>query len=138
MRRESPHNIDNNVSTHTALIAYDRVLNYSGASLRRDAVDVRIVSEVRNKTFTHAGSNGSTNGIIDTQSDVGGWPQLNSEAAPVSTSGDGIPDEWKITKKLDATKAQANGRDLSTAYDNIEVYLNGLTSHITNEQNKLN
>jgi hypothetical protein len=91
---------------------------------------------VRKGSFSFPGSNGSTNGIIDTQADVAGWPELKSTAVPVSTSGDGIPDDWKAGKKLDPAKAQANGRDLSTAYDNIEVYINSLVADITGSQNK--
>jgi hypothetical protein len=136
MRKSEPHAINNAVTTHTAQMAYQRVLDYSGSSLKRDAVDVRVIDNVRKGTFSFPGSNGSTNGIIDTQSDVGGWPILNSTPAPVSTAGDGIPDEWKIAHKLDPAKSQANGRDLSTAYDNIEVYMNDLVRSITESQNK--
>ncbi|HEY9044885.1 MAG TPA: pectate lyase [Ohtaekwangia sp.] len=136
IKLSEPHPINNNVTTHSPQVAYERVLAYSGASLKRDAVDLRIIDNVVNKTFSSAGSNGSTNGIIDTQSDVGGWPQLNSATPPVNTAGDGIPDEWKIAHKLDPPRSQANGRNLSTAYDNIEVYINDLVRTITTEQNK--
>ena len=134
MKLNTPHNINNNVTTHTALIAYEKVLDYGGASLKRDAVDLRIVSEVKNKSYTYEGSNGSTKGIIDTQADVGGWPVLNSTEAPMDTSGDGMPDAWKKEKKLDPTKKQTNGKDLSSGYDNVEVYINSLVSEITNKQ----
>lgn len=130
MRISEPHDIQNNVTTHTPQEAYELVLDFGGASFRRDAVDQRIAEEVRNKSYTYEGSNGSTKGIIDTQSDVGGWPELKSEEPPVDTSGDGMPDEWKIANNLDPGKAEANGRDLSVAYDNIEVYINSLVSDI--------
>lgn len=136
MRRTEPHDIKDNVTTHSAQVAYERVLEYSGASLKRDAVDLRVIENVRNKTYSFEGSNGSTKGIIDSQADVGGWPALNSTEPPVSSSADGIPDTWKKEKKLDPSKAQANGRDLSTAYDNIEVYINSLVGNITEMQNK--
>ncbi|MGB4465408.1 MAG: hypothetical protein WBI55_04680, partial [Eubacteriales bacterium] len=41
MRLFSPHSIEDNVFTHTAQEAYDRVLDYAGASMIRDAVDIR-------------------------------------------------------------------------------------------------
>lgn len=138
MRRSDPHPINNNVTTHTAEVAYERVLAFSGASMKRDAVDERVIGNVRDKTFSFPGSNGSANGIIDTQGDVGGWPELVSATPPVSSSGDGIPDEWKVEKKLDPAKARANGKDLSTAYDNIEVYINSLVENMMAEQNKEN
>ncbi|MFM8448519.1 MAG: pectate lyase, partial [Haliscomenobacter sp.] len=126
MRRPAEHPIQYNVTTHSAQEAYTLVLRHCGASLVRDAVDNRVIEEVRNKRFTFTGSNGSANGIIDTQSDVGGWPLLQSAPAPANTAGDGIPDEWKIAHFLNPQKFQANGRDLSNVYDNVEVYINSL------------
>ncbi|MDQ2656735.1 MAG: pectate lyase, partial [Bacteroidota bacterium] len=136
MRIGAPHPINNNVTTHPAVVAYDKVLSFSGASLKRDAVDKRVIENVKNKTFSFPGSNGSANGIIDTQSDAGGWPVLESAEYPASTADDGIPDEWKLQRKLDPAKSGANGRDLSTAYDNIEVYINSLVENIISQQNK--
>jgi len=126
MRRPAEHPIQYNVTTHSAQEAYTLVLRHCGASLVRDAVDNRVIEEVRNKRFTFTGSNGSANGIIDTPSDVGGWPLLQSAPAPANTAGDGIPDEWKIAHFLNPQKFQANGRDLSNVYDNVEVYINSL------------
>ncbi len=126
--------INNNVFTHTALVAYDKVLEYGGASLKRDALDTRIANEVRNKSYTYEGSNGSTNGIIDSQSDVGGWPELASESVPMDSSGDGMPDSWKEEKKLKINDNNPNGHDLSTGYENIEVYINSLVASIVENQ----
>ena len=136
MRRSEPHPIQNNVTTHSAEAAFEKVLAHAGASLKRDVVDKRIVGNVVNQSFSFPGSNGSANGIIDSQNDVGGWPVLNSDEPPAHTSADGIPDEWKVARKLDTTKEQANGKDLSTAYDNLEVYINSLVEHITTTQNQ--
>ncbi|MBX0332636.1 pectate lyase [Pontibacter sp. HSC-14F20] len=135
MRLESPHPIHNNVTTHTAEVAYQRVLAFAGASLVRDAVDVRVMDNVRNNSFTAPGSSGSTKGIIDSQEDVGGWPELKSKPAPKDTDGDGIPDEWEIAHNLDPSKPQ-DKRNLSTAYDDIEVYINSLVHDIIKEQVK--
>ncbi|MGV3510327.1 MAG: pectate lyase family protein [Sphingobacteriaceae bacterium] len=136
MRLNTAHTTNDNVTTHSALIAYERVLDYTGASLKRDAVDTRIILHTRNKTFASAGSNGSTNGIIDTQADVGGWPNLKSLTAPKDTDNDGMPDDWETTKGLDPKIANANAKTLSTGYDNIEVYINGLVNAITENQIK--
>lgn len=133
MRLESPHPINNNVTTHTAEVAYERVLDFAGASLVRDAVDQRVIENVRNNSFTAPGSSGSTNGIIDSQEDVGGWPELKSKSAPKDTDGDGIPDDWEIAHKLNPNKAQVK-RNLSTAYDDIEVYINSMVSEIVKKQ----
>lgn len=134
MKLEGPLTYPEFKVSHTAAQAYDKILLYGGASYTRDAVDLRIVNDVRNGTYTAPGSRGSTNGIIDSQNDVGGYPQLAATTAPVDTSNDGMPDAWKTANKLDPAKAESNGRDLSTAYDNVEVYINSLVKEITQKQ----
>src|SRR5690606_1138378 len=120
IQKSSPFTAEQ-ISVHTAEQAFNSVLLYSGASYKRDAVDIRICKEVKDGTATYTGSVSKLPGIIDTQKDVEGWPVLNSLPAPKDTDGDGMPDDWEIANKLDPNKANANGRDLSTAYDNIEV-----------------
>ncbi len=134
MKLSLPLPINNNMATYTAEKAYVQVLAFAGASLKRDVLDTRIVNDVKNKTFTATGSNGSTKGIIDTQADAGGWPLLQSLSPLTDTDGDGMPDEWEIAQKLDPKKANANGKNLSTGYDNIEVYINNLVKIITDQQ----
>lgn len=134
IKMSAAHDIGNNVNTHSAIVAYDKVLAYGGASFKRDAVDARIAEELKNKTYTYEGSNGSTKGIIDTQADVGGWPELKSETAPVDTSGDGMPDAWKEEMKLKVTDNNPNGHDLSTGYENIEVYINSIVAEVIESQ----
>lgn len=129
-----PHDIQNNVKTHTAKEAYEKILQIGGASLVRDAVDIRILKEVKNGTFTYNGSLGSKNGIIDSQNDVGGFPDLKPGKALLDSDNDGMPDEWEIKHHLDPKKANANGRDLDKNYDNIEVYINDLVKKITDKQ----
>ncbi|WP_205945938.1 pectate lyase family protein [Pedobacter hiemivivus] len=136
MKLNIPLAIDNNVTTHTALQAYDKVMDYAGAVLKRDPIDTRTVLHTRNKTFYKTGSNGSANGIIDTQTDVDGWPVLQSLPAQLDTDADGMPDDWEKSKGLDPKVANAGGRNLSTAYDNIEVYINSIVASITENQAK--
>jgi hypothetical protein len=62
---------------------------------------------------------------------------LSQLTAPLDTDGDGMPDEWEKANKLDHTKANATGRNLSTGYDNIEVYINSLVKTITDSQSQL-
>jgi hypothetical protein len=104
--------------------AYQAVLIAAGASYKRDAVDARIVEEVRTGK-SEKGKN--KNGIIDSQSDVGGWPELKSAPVPADSDQDGMPDEWEKRNKLnpnDPTDAATN--TLSKAYTNIEVYIHGI------------
>ena len=57
------------IAEHTSLQpakkAYKDVLQFAGASHRRDAVDQRIVEETRKGNYTYEGSHGSTNGMVD-------------------------------------------------------------------------
>ncbi len=134
-RKSTPFSSET-IPVHTAQQAYDAVLLYAGASFKRDAVDTRIINEVKTGTVTYNGSKTGLKGIIDTQNDVGGWPVLASTAILKDTDGDGMPDAWETAHKLDPNKPNANGRDLSTGYDNIEVYINSIVKTITDNQYK--
>ena len=127
-----------NVTTHSAENAYLKVLDYVGASLKRDAVDSRIIHDASTGTATFlSGGNGSINGIIDTQSAVGGWPELKSLAAPVDTDGDGMPDAWEDAKGLFKNNpADAQLTTVEDKYPNLEVYLNSLVASITENELK--
>jgi pectate lyase len=113
--------------------AYEHVLAKAGASLRRDPVDQRIVNEVRLGTFTFTGSKGSGNGLIDSQTDVGGWPAYAfSENDLVQDSDeDGIPDYWEKLKGLNPADA-SDGQlfSISKTHTNLETYLFSLVSHL--------
>lgn len=125
------------ITTHTAEDAFDMVLNYVGASLHRDAVDARIVNETSTGTTTYLGSSTGTarTGLIDTQTDVGGWPAYNSTTAPTDTDSDGMPDTWEDANGLNKNNAADGiGYDKSTFYTNVEVYINGLVESITQSQ----
>lgn len=121
------------VTTQSAEAAYDSVLAKAGAILpRRDAVDTRIVNEVRTGTVTNGGAydsrvGGRKSGIIDSQVTVGGFPNLASGTSPLDSDSDGMPDAWEVSKGLDPKNAADSSRyNLSTGYTNVEVYLNSL------------
>jgi pectate lyase len=102
--------------------AFSEVLEHAGASLKRDKIDQRIVSEVRNGTSTYG-----ENGIIDSQTDVGGWPALEPEEYPEDSDDDGLPDSWEVANKLNPNNPEdASVSTLSPDYSNIEVWFNGL------------
>jgi hypothetical protein len=129
-----PHDIQNNIKTHSAKEAYEKIVQIAGAALIRDAVDLHILKDVKNGSFTYEGSKGSTNGIIDSQEDVGGFPDLKPGTSLPDSDHDGMPDEWEIKNKLNPEAANANGKDLDKNYDNIEVYFNDLVKNITGQQ----
>jgi hypothetical protein len=106
------------------------VLACVGASLVRDAIDRRVVEETRTGTVTYSGSLTGRAGIIDSQSDVGGWPVYSSAAAPPDANGDGIPDGWLESRYPGKTAASVNAE----GYTCLEVYLNSLVEDITAAQ----
>lgn len=116
----------------TAQEAYDAVLAKVGCSLKRDAVDARIVDEVQKGTYTYSGSNGSTGGLIDTPADVGGWPEYTgTKDFSLDTDKDGIPNEWETLHGLDPEDPKdARATTLSKPYLNLEVYLNDIVVHL--------
>lgn len=126
-----PITSDVNEFTQSAEEAYRSVLNFVGASLKRDAIDSRIIEETRNGTYRYTGSNGARGGMIDSQTDVGGWPSYASGTAPRDTDGDGMPDEWETANGLDPRNpADGASYNLSRSYTNLEVYLNSLVEHL--------
>lgn len=134
IKRSTPFDIGNNIFTHSAIEAYDRVVAVAGASFSRDSADLRIISDVIHRTYSSPGSNGSLNGIIDAPSDAGGYPALKQTDPAADQSKDGIPDAWQKLKGLDPTKPEANGHQLSTGYENLEVYLDDLVQEILLKQ----
>lgn len=120
------------LSIHSAQDAFSAVADHAGASLKRDSVDERVAAETREGKFTYNGSNGSKNGLIDTQSDVGGWPEYKGEAANDSDA-DGMPD-WFETQfglnKTSASDATAVSLDKNKRYTNLEMYLHYIVRDI--------
>lgn len=120
--------------SYTAEETFERVIEQAGASLSRDEVDQRIISEAKSGTYSFQGSNGSTGGIIDSQKDVGGWPKLKSIVPPLDTDRDGMPDIWEISNGLDPNKNDSRQYKLHSFYTNIEVYINSLVDSIIKQK----
>ncbi len=104
------------VRTDSAEEAFGRVLERAGA-LRpaRDAVDRRIVEEVRT----------GTGRIIDSPKDAGGWPEYRGAEAPEDGDADGMPSEWERRHGLDPARADDAGDLDRDGYTNLEEWLNG-------------
>ena len=101
--------------------AFETVLTKAGCSLHRDAVDTRIVNDVRN----------GTGRLIDKPADVGGYPELDPGTLPQDSDGDGIPDEWESKYGMDPKKySDSYQSTLVTGYTNLEVYLNEIVAHL--------
>ncbi len=108
---------DNVPATQSAQEAYEQVLARAGASLKRDAVDERVISNVRE----HKGR------LIDSQDQVGGWPTLHTLPAPRDSDGDGMPDAWETAHGLNPNDPADGRQDRDhDGYTNLEEYLNFL------------
>lgn len=116
------------VETQSAEKAFELVLAGAGCSLSRDAVDARIANEIRTGTAKHGNRyGGGGKGIIDSQTEVGGWPELRSKPAPPDSDHDGMPDEWEKQHKFDPQNAADGALDSNqNGYTNLEEYLNSL------------
>ena len=127
------------VTTHSASVAFDKVLSFSGASLFIDEVDARYFQEAKDGSATYTGSVTKNKGRIDLVSDVNGYTEDNfptgEREADFDADGDGIADAWE----------QANGGDLDPNaytidtkgwYTNLEVYVNSLVENIMKKGNE--
>lgn len=83
---------------------------------RRDPVDARVVNSVRTLTGR----------IIDDATEVGGWPVLASETAPLDTDNDGMPDYWEGALGWDTNNAADRNVIDPSGYTRLETYLNWL------------
>ena len=107
-------------NTESASEALEVVAAKGGCSLVRDAVDMRIVNDLRN----------GTGALIDNPSQVGGWPELKGEPA-VDTDRDGIPDEWEEAHGLNPRSfADHKAQTLVPGHTNLEVYLCDIVKHL--------
>lgn len=93
------------------------VLDRAGASRVRDAVDLRIIAGVRDRSGR----------IIDSQAQVGGWPELEAGSPWTDSDGDGMPDDWERSQGLDPADGADGPADRNgDGFTNLEDWLNGL------------
>jgi hypothetical protein len=103
------------VTTTSAAAAYEQVLADAGASRVRDAVDQRLVEEVRS----------GTGSIKDA---TGGYPVLAAGSAPTDSDGDGMPDSFEASHGTNPSAPDATGDANGNGYDNIEDWFNSLAT----------
>jgi hypothetical protein len=113
------------ITTDTALEAFDRVLAGVGATLpERDEVDALAVTHARNQTGV----------LITTEADLAlegitndGYGTLAPGDAPADTDRDGMPDEWESDHALDPANPADGASDANgDGFTNLEEWLNSL------------
>ncbi len=110
-----------NLTTDTAQEAYTKVLNMAGAVYpKRDALDQRILNEVKSGTGEFA----------NRHEEVGGLPYTESYTRPASLDADrdGIPDTWEVANGLNPNDAADSQKFSQSGYTYIELYANSLVN----------
>lgn len=115
----SPVPIANVPRTQPASEVVELVLARAGASLHRDAVDERVTDNVRHRRGK----------LLDSQSEVGGWPVLRSAPAPADRDRDGMADAWEQSHGLNSDDPSDRNTDRDgDGHPNLEEYLNHLVA----------
>lgn len=120
------------IMAQTAEKAYELILADAGANVpKRDLLDTRIIQEVRTGNATYGGAWGEGKGIIDSQTAVGGWPQLKTSTPPADSDHDGMPDDWELARGLNPNDVGDGTKDQDgDGYTNLEEHLNWLVQPV--------
>jgi hypothetical protein len=143
------------VKTQNATDAFNNVLADVGATFpRQDAIDRRIIEEVRTGTTHYSGTKGPSYGdrpspnyagIIDEPTDDKDaegspnfpWPEYRTYDVPIDTDHDGMPDDWEKSHGLNPNDpSDANGDRDGDGYTNLEEYLAGLVGEFVGANNQ--
>jgi pectate lyase len=112
--------VPSNVTMASAEAAYDDVLKFAGVIFPvRDMVDWRIIDDIK----------AGTGNIIDSQNQVGAWPNYQGGLYPLDMDNDGIPNEWETAHGIDpsfAGDASSYILRAPSGYTWIEEYVNSL------------
>ena len=143
VRTDKPFTLPNMNTVLPAQEAYQYVLANAGCSLpKRDAVDARIVQDVRTGKITYAKdaqpapqspyikrrlpADSYKNGIITDPAQVGGYPDYKGTPY-ADADNDGMPDKWETAHGLNPKSAADATQDRDKdGYANIEEYLNSV------------
>ncbi|HVS51998.1 MAG TPA: hypothetical protein VHD62_06550 [Opitutaceae bacterium] len=111
------------VTTDSATVAYHKIVAGVGCSLRRDAVDRRLIAEL-----TSLGRAGKTLPHTDEKGEAlaGGLTEVLGGSAPTDTDRDGIPDAWETAHQLDPKNSADAIVTSPNGYTPLENYLNSL------------
>lgn len=119
-KSETKHQVPYELKVQSAEEAFETVLNKAGCSRSRDAVDERIVQEVKQ----------GTGKLIDNPSDVGGWPTYTG-MPDKDSDYDAIPDAWEEAHGMDPNSyADSKQQTLVSGFTNFEVYLNEIVADL--------
>lgn len=109
------------VQTESPEAALQQILANAGAILpKRDSADQRLMKEIET----------GTGRIIDSPSDVGGWPVLEQSNPSPDSDHDGMSDAWEIENQFNPNSQANTSQDPDDdGYPNLEEFLNGTDPH---------
>lgn len=116
---DEPFSFNRTAPPHaSAQRAFVAVLIGAGASIFRDAVDARIVEQVL----------GQGGAVINSQDEVGGWPEIAPRLRGADSDRDGMADLWEANNGLDPGDPEDHAaHTLHPHYTNLEIYLDYLS-----------
>jgi hypothetical protein len=108
-----------NVTISPTADAVKVIMDEAGSSLKRDAVDKRIIGY-----FKSLGKKGQ---VFKTEADAGGQPEVKQETSKLKdTDADGIPDKWETKNNLNVNDSADAAGTTQSGYTNLENYINSL------------
>lgn len=114
------------VQTQSAGEAYKLVLKKAGAILpKRDVLDKRIIRETKSGKCTYGDSYGSHTGILDSQRNTEGWPELKTYNVRADSDNDGMPDTWERSMGLNPNDPEDRNKISPSGYTMLEQFING-------------
>ncbi|MBR1753323.1 hypothetical protein IJ732_00660 [bacterium] len=114
------------ISTHSGVKIQKMVLDYAGASLKRDYPDLKILKDMTNSSFLK----------LDLFVNFGIYPEYNSDYTYADIDNDGMRDDWELKHNLnpldplDAYEKDKHNRN----FTNRDIYLDSFVSDITKKQ----
>lgn len=111
----------------TAEEAYQTVLDTVGC-WPRDRVEMRLIKDTREGTYTYVGSKSKKKGVIDLPTDAEGFYAYRQAAPSLDSDQDGMPDEWETANGCDPQVADQNKLHTS-GYTMLEMYLDYAMAH---------
>jgi hypothetical protein len=116
------------ISTHSGTKTKQKVLDFAGASLRRDYTDTNIVKNIDASSFLKR----------DLYKNFGVYPVYNTEYIFVDMDNDGIRDDWEIENKLNpfSISDAMDKHTFNHMYTNRDIYLDSFVKSITKQQHK--
>lgn len=113
--------------------AFQSVVGENGAgAFPRDAVDTRIIKEVKEGSCTYTGAGNETSGaipgIINSPDEAEGFEGLTYKTSGIITDADkdGMDDAWEKKVGLNPADPEDRNKTTDTGYTALEVYLNSL------------